>query len=184
MTSRNLLRRWLASAAILGALATPLLAPAPAAAADLPEAKPADVGVDPQRLVELSRWLREQNLDVRSLLLVKEDKLAFERYGGGLDRDYNYELYSITKGVTALVAGMLIDEGRLRLEQHRAKQRAEVHWLRVGDATLPAKSLRGLVLWPSQLFVQIRHFRLGLLEKLADRACFRGATGRSIPEQL
>src|SRR5690242_15827683 len=113
MTSRNLLRRWLASAAILASLAA---GHALAAATDLPEAKPADVGVDPQKLAELSRWLREQNLDVRSLLLVKDDKLAFERYSGGLDRDHNYELYSITKGVTALVAGMLVDEGRLRLD--------------------------------------------------------------------
>jgi CubicO group peptidase (beta-lactamase class C family) len=70
---------------------------------------------------------------------VKDDKLAFERYSGALDRDYNYELYSITKGVTALVAGMLIDEGRLRLDDkvgdRIAKSRPDlaenaegVHW--------------------------------------------------------
>jgi CubicO group peptidase (beta-lactamase class C family) len=128
MTSRKLLRRWLASAAILGALATPLLASAQQAVAagesaaastagtDLPAAKPAEVGVDPQKLVQLSEWLRQQDLAVRSLLLVKGDKLVFERYTGGLDRDYNYELYSITKGVTAILAGMLIDEGKLRLD--------------------------------------------------------------------
>ena len=128
MTSRKLLRRWLASAAILGALAAPLLAStqravaagesaaASTAGTDLPEAKPAEVGVDPQKLVQLSGWLREQNLDVRSLLLVKDDKLVFERYTGGLDRDYNYELYSITKGVAAILAGMLIDEGKLHLD--------------------------------------------------------------------
>jgi CubicO group peptidase (beta-lactamase class C family) len=128
VTSRKLLRRWLASVAILGALAAPLLASTrPAVAAgesaaastagtDLPEAKPAEVGVDPQKLVQLSGWLREQNLDVRSLLLVKDDKLVLERYTGGLNRDYNYELYSITKGVAAILAGMLIDEGKLHLD--------------------------------------------------------------------
>ena len=128
MTSRKLLRRWLASVVILGALAAPLLAStrqavaagesaaASTAGTDLQEAKPAEVGVDPQKLVQLSGWLREQNLDVRSLLLVKDDKLVFERYTGGLDRDYNYELYSITKGAAAILAGMLIDEGKLHLD--------------------------------------------------------------------
>ena len=128
MTDCKLLRRWRVSVAILGALAMPLLAPAqPTAAAgesaatsaggtDLPEARPAEVGVDTQKLIQLSQWIREQNLDVRSLLVVKDGKLVFERYSGGLDRGYNYELYSITKGVTAILAGMLIEEGKLRLD--------------------------------------------------------------------
>ena len=54
-----------------------------------------------KQLVSLSEWLRTQNLDVHSLLVVKDDKLIFERYSKGLTRDHNYELYSITKGVTA-----------------------------------------------------------------------------------
>ena len=85
----------------------------PAASTDLPEARPADVGVDPQKLTELSRWIREQKLDVRSFLVVKDDKLVFERYGDGLDRDYNYELYSVTKTVTSLVFGILAGEGKI-----------------------------------------------------------------------
>ncbi|WP_418157837.1 serine hydrolase domain-containing protein [Benzoatithermus flavus] len=114
MTIRNAARRWAASLVVLAALAAPL--PAFAAPSDLPSARPQDVGVDPMRLVQLSQWLRDEKLDVRSLLVVKDDKLVFERYSGGLDRDYNYELYSITKGVTAILAGMLVDEGRLRLD--------------------------------------------------------------------
>ncbi|CAN7581895.1 serine hydrolase domain-containing protein [Variovorax paradoxus] len=85
----------------------------PAIAAAVPEA----VGVDSRPLVRLSEWIRKEDLDVRSFLVVKDGKLVFERYSRGLGRDHNYELYSITKNVTALAAGVLIDEGRSRLDE-------------------------------------------------------------------
>ena len=57
-----------------------------------------------ERSSGLSEWIRKEDLDVRSLLIVKDGKLVFERYSSGLTRDDNYELYSITKGVTSLAA--------------------------------------------------------------------------------
>jgi CubicO group peptidase (beta-lactamase class C family) len=53
---------------------------------------------------------------VRSLVIVKDGKIAFERYSDGLTRDKNYELYSITKALTATLAGDLIAEGKISLE--------------------------------------------------------------------
>jgi len=83
---------------------------------DLPQAWPEEVGVNSSDLVHLSHWIREKKLDVRSFLVIKDGKLVFERYAGGLTRDHNYELYSITKGVTSLVAGQLIGDGRVHLD--------------------------------------------------------------------
>src|SRR5689334_19959641 len=72
--------------------------PAVSTSADeFPSAWPEEVGIDSRELVRLSEWIRKENLDVRSLLIVKDGKLVFERYSGGLIRDDNYELYSITK---------------------------------------------------------------------------------------
>jgi CubicO group peptidase (beta-lactamase class C family) len=93
---------------------------AQAAQTDLPTAAPEAVGVDSRRLVELSEWLRRDRLDVRSLLVVKDGKLVFERYGDQLQRGHNYELYSITKSVSALLAGMLLQEGKLSLDDRAA----------------------------------------------------------------
>jgi hypothetical protein len=51
-------------------------APAQTAAAgerpfvDFPQAAPESVGIDSAKLVELSQWLRRDQLDVRSLLIV------------------------------------------------------------------------------------------------------------------
>nr|WP_141661802.1 serine hydrolase [Burkholderia ambifaria] len=80
-------------------------------------AAPEDVGVDSRMLVDLSRWIREQKLDVYSLLVVKDGKLIFERYGANASRDSTYELYSVTKAVTSLVAGILIDRGAVHLDE-------------------------------------------------------------------
>jgi CubicO group peptidase (beta-lactamase class C family) len=130
MASRKLTRRCAAAstAAVFAALAAAsrlafaeeaaLRTDFPIAAGnpDLTPAWPETVGVDSTPLIRLSRWIREQGLDVRSLLLVKDDKLIFERYSNRLTRDHNYELYSVTKAVAAILTGMLIDEGKLRLD--------------------------------------------------------------------
>jgi CubicO group peptidase (beta-lactamase class C family) len=79
----------------------------------LPAALPESVGVDSASLIRMSEWIRKDKLDVRSLLVVKDGQLIFERYSGGLDRDYNYELYSVTKTVTSLVFGILAGEGKI-----------------------------------------------------------------------
>lgn len=109
--------RRVAVLAAMAVLSIPLVASAAGNGTDLPTALPEAVGVDSRPLVQLSEWIRKEKLDVRSFLVVKDGKLIFERYAKGLTRDHNYELYSITKNVTALAAGVLIDEGRARLDE-------------------------------------------------------------------
>ncbi len=83
---------------------------------ELPQVWPEQVGVDSGKLVDLSKWIRDSKFDIRSLVVVKDGKIAFERYSSGLTRDNNYELYSITKAATAILAGDLIDEGKISLD--------------------------------------------------------------------
>lgn len=83
---------------------------------ELQEVWPEEAGVDSEKLVALSKWIRDQKLDIRSLVIVKDGKIAFERYSSGLTRDKNYELYSITKALTSILAGDLIAEGKISLD--------------------------------------------------------------------
>jgi len=99
------------------AFAALLAAPTLVCAEDLPVAAPESVGVDSKPLVRLSESIRKNHLDVRSFIVVKDGKLIFERYSAGLTRDHNYELYSITKNITALAAGALVDDGKTRLDE-------------------------------------------------------------------
>ncbi|SAK69322.1 beta-lactamase [Caballeronia arationis] len=80
---------------------------------DMPTAVPESVGVDSVPLVRMSEWLRSGKMDVRSLVVVKDGKIVFERYGDGLTRDNNYELYSVTKTITSLLVGVLEGQGKL-----------------------------------------------------------------------
>lgn len=119
--------RMLAAAVLaVGALQVHAAAPAPArAGADgIPAAQPEAVGVDSTKLVALSEWIRRDKLDVRSLLVIKDGKLVFERYGDGLSRDYNHELYSVTKFISALLVGTLVGDGKLKAEDTPAQRLA------------------------------------------------------------
>ena len=91
------------------ALAEAVAQPEPGIEAAAPEA----VGVDSAPLIRMSEWIRKDKLDVRSLLIVKDGKLIFERYSGDLTRDHNYELYSVTKTITALTFGVLAGQGKI-----------------------------------------------------------------------
>ncbi|HKT99370.1 MAG TPA: serine hydrolase [Paraburkholderia sp.] len=86
---------------------------ADAASQDMPTVVPESIGVDSAPLVRMSQWLRNDKMDVRSLVVVKDGKIVFERYGDGLSRENNYELYSVTKTITALLTGILVGEGKL-----------------------------------------------------------------------
>ncbi|QYY31686.1 MULTISPECIES: serine hydrolase domain-containing protein [Cupriavidus] len=118
--------RLLAGAVLaLGALQVHAAPAAPARPADgIPSAQPEAVGVDSAKLVALSEWIRRDKLDVRSLLVIKDGKLVFERYGDGLSRDYNHELYSVTKFISALLVGTLVGDGKLSAEDTPAQRLA------------------------------------------------------------
>lgn len=90
--------------------------PAKADPTELPEVWPEEAGVSSDPLVQMSKWIRDQKLDIRSLVIVKDGKIVFERYSSGLDRGKNYELYSITKALTGILAGDLIAEGKISLD--------------------------------------------------------------------
>ena len=112
------------AAAVLLAAGTCQAQAAPAAPDTLPVAQPEAVGVDSTRLVALSEWIRRDKLDVRSLLVVKDGKVVFERYSDGLGRDYNHELYSVTKFISALLVGTLVGDGKLAATDTPAKRLA------------------------------------------------------------
>jgi len=107
--------------ALHGALAAGALAATASAEPEIETAAPEAVGVDSAPLVRMSEWIRKDKLDVRSLLVVKDGKLIFERYGDGLTRDHNYELYSVTKTITALTFGVLAGEGKIATSDRAAQ---------------------------------------------------------------
>ena len=103
---------FLLSAAAVALSAKPVRAQA-FAGMDLSAAVPASQGLSPQRLNEMAAWVRDENLNVRSLLVARRGRLAFEWYGEGITRDDHHNIYSVTKSVVGLLAGIAVAEGRI-----------------------------------------------------------------------
>ncbi|MEI7012765.1 serine hydrolase domain-containing protein [Leptospira licerasiae] len=67
---------------------------------------PEELGMDSRPLIELSKKLRKEKTEVRSLLILKEGNLVFERYAGGISRNHNHNMYSVTKSVVSMLLGI------------------------------------------------------------------------------
>jgi CubicO group peptidase (beta-lactamase class C family) len=114
-------------------------APPQEAADDWAVAAPDAVGLDPGRLCALVPWaegwkedgtgLSGVASDIHAVLVVRHDKLVFEQYFSGADqhrvkgplgdiahsRDQLHDARSVTKSVVALVLGIAIDRGMVKL---------------------------------------------------------------------
>lgn len=80
---------------------------------DFPSA-PQDVGELAVPLIKLNEALDAGKYDMRSLLVLRDCKLVFERYRADIDRDYNHTLYSVTKSFSATLVGALLHSGKLK----------------------------------------------------------------------
>src|SRR4051794_2176035 len=82
---------------------------------DLPSATPESVGVDSVPLVAMSKWLRDDQHNIHSILIIKNGRLIYERYTDNLTRHANFESYSVTKVISALLLGKLMEHYGLSL---------------------------------------------------------------------
>ncbi|WP_341895756.1 serine hydrolase [Ferrovibrio terrae] len=80
---------------------------------DFSLAAPAEAGVSATRLVQLTEALDAGRYDLRSLLVLRDCRLIYERYKHNVRRDFNHSVYSVTKSFTATLAGILQHEGKL-----------------------------------------------------------------------
>lgn len=113
--------RRLATIAVLAGLATacsdgPTSLP-PEGAVDLAhplvQVTPESVGLDGNALF-LAGEVAGRVDRVRSLVVLREGRLAYERYYGGWTRDTLADVRSVTKSVVSTLAGIAIDQGRIR----------------------------------------------------------------------
>jgi CubicO group peptidase (beta-lactamase class C family) len=67
--------------------------------------------------------------ETRALLVYHDGKLAVERYAPGYDENTRFVSWSMAKTVTAVLIGMLVADGQLRLDAPAPVER----WQRTGD---------------------------------------------------
>jgi CubicO group peptidase (beta-lactamase class C family) len=71
--------------------------------------EPERQGVDLQKLLEVTQWLRENPAQILSLTISHNGKVVYELYSSRVDRDAAHYLMSVTKTVTAALVGAALD---------------------------------------------------------------------------
>jgi CubicO group peptidase (beta-lactamase class C family) len=88
-------------------------APMPA----LPRATPAEYGVDPASLADLSGRLAADDLGVDSLMVLRNGAVLFEQWWHEQSPSRAHEMFSVTKSFTSTAVGMACDEGLLCVDE-------------------------------------------------------------------
>jgi len=135
------------------------LAAATATAAPLPPAAPEDVGMSSQRLGRLDaamqRAVDSGELPGAVVMISRAGKLAYAKAFGWQDRekripmreDSIFRLYSMTKPIASVAAMILVEEGRLGLQEPVSKYIPEFKNMKVGiEATDASTGIPGLTL--------------------------------------
>jgi CubicO group peptidase (beta-lactamase class C family) len=73
------------------------------------QAEPTRQGVDPQKLLEMTQWLRDGPAPVLSVTISRRGKIVYELYSSKVDRNDAHYLMSVTKSVTSALVGAAID---------------------------------------------------------------------------
>jgi CubicO group peptidase (beta-lactamase class C family) len=132
-------------AAVRGTFTAVLFAAAGlACAGPLPEAKPEDVGVSSQRLERLTQTMQRlvDNGELAGMvvLVARQGKLVYQKSFGMQDKDRStpmaldsiFRIYSMTKPVVSVAAMILVEEGKLSLEEPISKYLPEFKDMKVG----------------------------------------------------
>ena len=83
---------------------------------DLIFCKPEEAGVSSARIIKFIERLKERKTNLHSFMMVRKGEILTEAYYKPFDKDFMHRLYSSSKTYVSIAVGMLIDEGKLRLE--------------------------------------------------------------------
>jgi CubicO group peptidase (beta-lactamase class C family) len=148
-------RRFLpAVAALVCTLLTRSLAHSPVHAAEMPQVAPRDVGLSPEKLQKARSSVQAQ-VDKKRIagavvLVARHGKIAFLESFGKLDLksgtpmrpDAIFRIYSMTKPITSVAALILVEQGKIKLDDPVGNYLPELKNLRVyagKDQTVEAK---------------------------------------------
>ena len=77
-------------------------------------ALPEEVGIDSRPLSEMFDYVREHNVPVHSVQIVRHGKLVLDAYFYPYNSEMRHDVASVTKSVTATLIGLAIQKGFIR----------------------------------------------------------------------
>lgn len=79
-------------------------------------AYPEDVNVSSSAIKDLLEFLDKKEIPMHSLLIMRNDKLIFEKYYAPYKADTLHRMFSVSKSITALAIFLLIDKGLIGID--------------------------------------------------------------------
>ena len=104
--------------AMLLAFASTSRAEEPAGGQGLPRSRPEAQGVDPVALTEFVATLDEQIDTMHSFMIVRHGQVVAEGWWAPQSASEPHVLWSLSKSFTSTAVGLVIEEGKLSLEDH------------------------------------------------------------------
>lgn len=80
------------------------------------KASPEETGIPGKCIINFIIRLKQRNISMHSLLLMRHDKLVFEGYYAPYTADTLHRMFSVSKSFTSIAVGLLADEGKLSLD--------------------------------------------------------------------
>lgn len=80
------------------------------------KATPESIGLGSESINSFLLRLKKHQIAMHSVLMMRHNKLFFEAYYAPYNKDTLHRMFSITKSFTAVAIGLLIDEGKLTLD--------------------------------------------------------------------
>jgi CubicO group peptidase (beta-lactamase class C family) len=134
------------------ASAAPVEAPAaPAAPFTWERSTPEEQGVDSKVLVTALRRIREENLDVHSLIVIRNDKMILEAYVHPYDVDSLHNVKSVSKSIISALVGIALREKVLDNLDQKVHEFFPEYFSDGGDPRKKEISLRHLLTMTSGL---------------------------------
>ncbi len=149
---------------VYGALAGPL----PGIGGELPRSTPEQVGLSSQRLGMIADTLKADlaagKIPGALLLVARRGKVAYFESIGKLDaasdtamsKDAIFRIYSMSKPITTVMAMMLIEDGRLRLDDPVSQYLPEFSKMTVGVEKPDAGGQPGLEIVPARRLITVQ----------------------------
>ncbi|MBN2049967.1 MAG: serine hydrolase [Spirochaetales bacterium] len=77
-------------------------------------AEPSSLGMDPGKLVELNRTVKDQYATVNGLMVVRKGYIVFENYYNGFKQDKPQHVASVTKSFLSALIGLALSKGYIQ----------------------------------------------------------------------
>ena len=85
-----------------------------------PAPSPESVGIPSQAILNFLQRIDAERIGMHGFLLVRRNQIAAEGYWSPWSAERKHRMYSISKSFVALAVGLMIDEGRLTLNDRVA----------------------------------------------------------------